>query len=414
MIFLTIVGSFSAAVIYDKREKNRVQQKWCKLVEHLAKEPLDPRAMPRKLSIFLEAPPADGLRVSQDHFKQYVKPILVASGLDWEFIQGREEGDIRTKLAEQIRKSRTPSKERIEEDPVAGVRQKSGIKEFEGPRGDIVIGRHAWKEYVRGVHEGWLGPVQEPSKLQEPLADSHDAVETIEEHSDTPSDDSTDSAPKEAGTSEERPKKSSKVPAFISTKDYELAAAPAELPDELDPSTPISFPHVLGFLNTPRRLYRFLNRRALADSIGRDTAAIVLSTYRPYYSVPASATFSSEPDPPNTYPEQASVTQEAEQQLALVEEEKEWHKSVRVRKDDEPERIWLEPVILDARIANRMRRAELTPEDEARAKTIVVTEEEIEGWMKGGLRRLGRKGWAALFGEKKKATPFVEGDEGFE
>lgn len=416
MIFLTLVGSFSAAVIYDKREKNRVQRKWCKLVEHLAKEPLDPRAMPRKLSIFLEAPPADGLRVSQDHFKQYVKPILVASGLDWEFIQGREEGDIRAKLAERIRNSRIPPEERTEEDPVAGVRQKSGIREFEGPRGDIVIGRHTWKEYVRGVHEGWLGPVKEPLKPQaeQSLGDSQNATEGTEEPGNTTLDESTDSIPKEAETPEEKPKKSSKVPAFISTKDYELAAAPVELPDELDPSAPISLPHILGFLNTPRRLYRFLNRRTLADSIGRDTAAIILSTYRPYHSVPTSTPFPDEPDSSSPYPDQVSTSPEAEQQLALIEEEKEWHKSVRVRKDDEPERTWLEPMILDARIASRMRRAELTPEDEARSKTIVVTEEEIEGWMKGGLRRLGQKGWEALFGEKKKLTPLVEGDEGFE
>jgi import inner membrane translocase subunit TIM54 len=86
-----------------------------------------------------------------------------------------------------------------------------------------------------------------------------------------------------------------------------------------------------------------------------------------------------------------------------------------VRKDDEPERTWLEPIVLDPRIASRMCRAELTPEDEARANRIVVTEEEIEGWIKGGVRSLGRKGWAALgFGKEKKKAPFVEGDEALE
>ena len=415
-IFLTIVGTFSAAVIYDKREKNRVQRKWCKLVEHLAKEPLEPRSMPRKLSIFLEAPPADGLRVSQDHFKLYVKPILVASGLDWEFIQGREEGDIRAKLAEQIRNSRVPPEERTEEDAVAGVRQKSGIKEFVGPRGDIVIGRHTWKEYMRGLHEGWLGPVKEPSKPQEeqPLGDAQNPEQNKEETIETLPGISIDSPLRDAeppADKEDKPKKPSRLPPFISTMDYELAAAPAELPDDLDPSVPISFPHILGFLNTHRRLYRFLNRRALADSIGRDTAAIVLSTYRPYQALPTSG----EPDSPNADPTQSSAAQGTEQQVALIEEEKEWHKSVRVRKDDEPERTWLEPIVLDPRIASRMCRAELTPEDEARANRIVVTEEEIEGWIKGGVRSLGRKGWAALgFGKEKKKAPFVEGDEALE
>jgi import inner membrane translocase subunit TIM54 len=412
-IFLTIVGSFSAAVIYDKREKNRVQRKWCKLVEHLAKEPLEPRTMPRKLAIFLEAPPSDGLRASQDHFKEYVKPILVASGLDWEFIQGREEGDIRSKLAERIRTSRTPSEERSEEDVVIGVRRNSGIKEFEGPRGDIVLGRHTWKEYVRGVHEGWLGPLKEPSKpeAEQPLDEAQNPEKTTEETIETLPGISIDSTPKDAteppADKADKNKKPPQLPPFISTKDYELAAAPAELPAELDPSAPISFPHVLGFLSTHKRLYRFLNRRVIADSIGRDTAAIILSTYRPYHTA-TSSSFSDDPD--HSSPDPESTPQVAEQQLALVNEEKEWHKSTRVRKDAEPERTWLNPVVLDSRIAARMRRAELTPEDEARANRIVVTEEEIEGWIKGGVRHLGRKGLAALgFAGEKKPTA-VEGE----
>jgi import inner membrane translocase subunit TIM54 len=408
-IFLAVVGSFSAAVIYDKREKNRVQRKWCKLVEHLAKEPLDPRSMPRKLSIFLEAPPADGLRISQDHFKLYVKPILVASGLDWEFIQGREEGDIRAKLAEEIRKLRTPPEERTEEDVIAAVRQKSNVVDFVGPRGDIVIGRHTWKEYVRGLHEGWLGPLKEPPKPQEeqPLGDAPNPEEEKEETIQPAPGISIDGPLRDAEPPADKPKKPSRLPPFISTKDYELASVPPEIPDEFDPSVPISFPHILGFLNTPRRLYRFLNRRALADSIGRDTAAIVLSTYRPY-----ATTTSGEHDAASVDSDQPTTTQETEQQVALFEEEKEWHKSVRVRKEDEPERTWLEPVVLDPRIASRMRRAELTPEDEARANNFVITEEEIEGWVKGGIRSLGRKGWTALgFGKEKKKVPFVEGDE---
>ena len=184
---------------------------------------------------------------------------------------------------------------------------------------------------------------------------------------------------------------------------------------ELDPSIPISFPHILGFLNTPKRLYRFLNRRVLADSIGRETAAIILSTYRPYHTTsnPTSelpSSFTSEEadgDTQNGASNASAVPQTAEQQTALIQEEKEWHKSTRVRVDGEPERTWLEPVILDPRIASRMRRSELTPEDEARARKIVVPEEEIEGWIKGGIRSLGREGIRLLGFGKEKSKPVV-------
>merc|ERR1711977_680430 len=67
------------------------------------------------------------------------KPILVASGLDWEFIQGRKEGDVRAELAERIRNSRTPPEQRTEEDIVVETRRKSGIKEFDGPKSSLPI-----------------------------------------------------------------------------------------------------------------------------------------------------------------------------------------------------------------------------------------------------------------------------------
>jgi len=416
MIFLTITGSFTAAVIYDKREKRRVQRKWCKLVEHVAKEPLDPRSMPRKLTVFLEGAPTDGLRTAQDHFKEYVKPILVASGLDWEFIQGRKEGDVRAELAEKIRNQRLPAGQRTEEDLVAETRAKAGIQEFDGPRGDIVIGRHTWKEYVRGLHEGWLGPLTEPTKpVEEKLVVETDIekreeekIETLpgitihESLKDSPEKQATDT-PKP----EEKPKKLPQPAPFISTSDYNSAPTPPELPTEFDPSTPISFPHILGFLNTPKRLYRFLNRRVLADSIGRETAAIILSTYRPYHTTsnPTAEDASSFASEDNVSPgsEAQETAQTAEQQSALIAEEKEWHKSTRKRVEGEPERTWLEPMVLDPRIAARMRRFELSAEDEARAKTIVVPEEEIEGWIKGGIRSLSRQGLRYLgFGKEKK------------
>lgn len=406
-----------------------MQRKWCHLVEHLANDPLDAKAMPRKLTVFLEGPPNDGLRSAQEHFKEYVKPILVASGLDWEFIQGRKEGDIRADLADKIRDSRLPPDQRTEENVISQIRRKNEIQEFEGPRGDIVIGRHTWKEYVRGLHEGWLGPLVEPVKAveektpessisQDPAPTSilvdtktlsedsatviHDTSASGEEKPAVPLPEETvpkDDAPK----ADEKPKKPSP---FISVADYQSAPTPPELPAQFDPSTPITFPHILGFLNTPRRIYRFLNRRELADTIGRETAAIVLANCRPYSttSVPELPTsFTADDASPSSAEGADNVPQTAEQQTSLFEEEKEWHKSVRVRTEDEPERTWLEPVTLDPRIASRMRRFELSLEDEERALSIVVPEEEVEGWLKGGLRSLGRSGKEYLgFGKEKK------------
>ncbi|KFY43334.1 hypothetical protein V495_03996 [Pseudogymnoascus sp. VKM F-4514 (FW-929)] len=410
-IFLSITGTITGLIVYDKREQRRVQRKWSKLVEHLGKETIDPKSMPRKLTVFLEAPPTDGLRIAQDHFKDYVKPVLVSSGLDWEFIQGRKEGDVRAELAEKIRKERQLSTNEIQEDdPVLLARLTNGSKLYEGPLGDIVIGRNTWKEYVRGIHEGWLGPVVEPAKPEVPVEAVEAAVEPeletlpgITVHS------STDDVPPAPINPELKPDgKPPKPPQpkpWISTDAYSAATPAPTLPNELDPSVPIAFPHILGFFNTPRRMYRFFTRRHLADQIGRDVAAVILANSRPYHTaaIAGGDTFSSSADEADGAVNDES--DKSEQVTVLKEEEKEWHKSIHKPLDDlSKERTWLDDMVLDPRIAGRMRRAELSAEDEARAERIAkeITEEEIEGWIKGSLRKGWRAGNEALFGEKAK------------
>ena len=346
--------------------------------------------------MYLEAPPADGLRVAQEHFKSYVKPVLVASGLDWEFVQGRNEGDVRAEVAERLREWRRPEGERKDWDsPVLKARRSQGIQDYDGPGGDIVVGRHTWKEYVRGLHEGWLGPLEEPPKLvKEEVVKEPPGEKAVE---------------KEEKVEEPHPK----PPPYISTKDYVSTPLPSNLPETLDPSTPMPFPHVLGFSSTHTRFYRFLNRRHLADQICRQTAAIILSVSRPYHtSVSSPSTLDSPANSPTAQQDEQAQVQ-AEQQTALVEEEKEWHKSTRVRKEYEGERVWLDPMVLDPRIAGRMRKAELSQEEEERAKGIVVPETEVEGWVKGGLRSLGSRTWQALgFGGEKKRDAVAVIDEG--
>ncbi|KAI2621825.1 mitochondrial import inner membrane translocase subunit Tim54 [Hypoxylon sp. NC1633] len=397
MIFLTITGSLSAAIIYDKREKKRATARWSKAVSHLAAEPLtNPHQLPRKLTIFLESPPGDGLRVAQDHFTEYVKPVLAASGLDWEFVQGRKEGDVRAAVAERIRRTRqSETGTQTQDEIVQQMRKANNTPEWQGIRGDIVIGRHTWKEYIRGLHEGWLGPLTAPaSPSPSPSLTPEVDVKEVKETNTTEGNE----AEKQESKPNEKPEKKSErppqPPPYNTTNDYPTSALPMLIPAEFSPSAPIPFPHVLGFSNTLIRLRRFFNRRYLADDIGREVAAVCLAAAR-------------------EYSEDVDLTR-AEQQTALEHEERDWNKSV--WKEDEPkskenkddassstadavtpgttdpsvptEKIWKNPVVLDPRIAMRMRRFEVEPEEETRAKSIQVPEEEIEGWIKGSFRAL--------------------------
>ncbi len=421
MIFWAVSSAITAGIIYDKREKKRAIAKWSHAVEHLAKEPLPDKlglAQPRKLTIFLSSPPGDGLRVAQDHYTEYVKPILAASGLDWEFVQGRREGDVRAYMAERVRRTRRggdkadeadPDKAPTKEELVDAFRKTRGIVEYDGVRGDVVIGRHTWKEYLRGLHEGWLGPLTAPPEPPKPLPTT------------TAAEAPADGEPAEEKPAEEKPAEEEKKPTrppqpkpYNTTADYPSSYLPTAAPQEFAPSAPIREPHLLGFLNTPIRLYRFFNRRKLADEIGREVAAVCLCTYREYQQLAATDAN----DANDASPTAASDGQPRwEQQKELQWEEKDWIKSTWKEDDPKdaeaaaevPERVRAKPIVMDSRIAERMRRFQLSPEEEARAAGIVVPEEEVEGWIKGKLRQLYR--WGSKKAFEKKSGPNV-GDIG--
>jgi import inner membrane translocase subunit TIM54 len=355
--------------------------------------------MRRKLSIFLSAPPGDGIRPSREYFKQYVKPVLVAAAVDYDVIEGRKEGDVRYGTAEQVRRFRRRRGEQGDteateepdlEQALDMVRGKIGIIPEPGLRGDLVIGRHTWKEYIRGLHEGWLGPLDEPPPLLPETSPIHPHVD-----SPSPSTPESDNASPDAATPPDTPpkdveeeKKEEKKPpsppyAYLSTAAYSTSPISPTIPQTLEPSAPIPHLHLLGFLKTPTRIYNYLNQRKLADDIGRQTAAVVLAAHRPYQqSETFASTSSSGPDldavpvatrTPESDAGEDTVVQTSpnwEQQSVLIEDEPTWHKSARKPRKDDLERVWLDDVIIDPRVAERMCRFVLDPEEEARAQRI--------------------------------------------
>jgi len=169
----------------------------------------------------------------------------------------------------------------------------------------------------------------------------------------------TSTAAKTTPDTPPKPEKPSVVPAYNTITSYAEAQLPHFAPAELTPSTPIAFPHILGFFNTPTRAYRFLNRRTLADDIGRQTAAAVLAAHRCYEH---NSEESSSTDDGSARP--------WEQQRMLVHEEADWNKLSRKREEGEGERVRLDEVLVDTRIGSRMRRFELDSPSEDRAKEI--------------------------------------------
>jgi import inner membrane translocase subunit TIM54 len=422
MIFVGVTGSFLGAVYYDKWQVKKNRQKWCNLVAHKSEEVLDPHSLPRRLTIYLAAPPGDGLRAAREHFHEYVKPVLVAAAMDWDVVEGRKEGDVRFKTAEKTRKRRRAGGEGdalSEEDRAAEVTKlRFGTDDAAGVAGDIVIGRHTWKEYIRGLHEGWLGPakapydpeqdkvsaVESPEDKQAKLDSAKAAVrnymgktednnpvehipgqgsvgdaaasaatgiasstvttlEEITKHEPELKDDPPAAEPEKEQTEEEKKAaekpKPRHPPAYITPEEYSSASPSALTPDTIGPSTAVSFPHLLGFRNTPIRIYRFLNRRVLADNVGRQVASAILASHRPYSTV--SATDDASASTGGSVSEVATVAQH---------EERDWWKTTYREREAHEESVWIEPCIVDERLTARMSQFELSAEEEARAKRI--------------------------------------------
>lgn len=409
LIFWAITGSFTSALLYDRYHKKRAQQKWCNFVSHLAVEPLPTTTMPRRITIFLAAPPGDSIRAAREHFHEYIKPILVAGALDWDVVEGRREGEVRAGLAEKIRGLRSRNGEKFpsgesEEKPgdksqeqlLYELRQRTGIREWDGVQGDLILGRHTWKEYIRGLHEGWLGPLTEPVETLEQDAQGSDDSTSDTPHQDTEiSDSASGSPPKTDPPAPDPPPTKSPKPTptapYITPSDYLSCAIPSSIDSSMNPSLPLPLPHLLGFLNTPTRLYRFLTRRQLAESTGRSVAALVLASQtRPYDQ---SAEYASAVDPDDaspsagTSPEIGSVTlakQTWEQEAVLRPQEQDWHKSAWKANEegDHRERVWQEPMVIDGRIGQRMSQFELANGEEEKADSVDAQKRrEAEGWV---------------------------------
>lgn len=410
------MGGWTGALLYDRREKKRLQAQWCAAVAHLAREPLAANAMPRRLRVVLAATPGDSLVAAREHFYAYARPVLLAAGADWEAVEGRVEGDVRALVAEAVRTWRAGSGEGAvdvgeeeERRHIREFRQRNGVREEELPAGDIVFGRNTWKEYVRGLHEGWLGPLRNPAAVPDqqgqdsgvgvdgkapsevssvedgpvpassgastgttgslssespPNLESKDLLgddagtslepETVHSNDSAESQSKSDSQPPTSESEKKKPeseKKRPRPPPFIDTKSYPEAPLPPSIPNTLGPSVAVPYPVIFGFRNTPIRMWRFLNQRHDADQVGRQVAAAILASQTPYQQVEKPTYDVGSPT--------ASSNSSAlcwEQEDVLQDEEWGWHKSFRKRDEKEPEkeRVWLDPVVMDSRIASRM------------------------------------------------------------
>lgn len=273
-----------------------------------------------------------------------MQPILTAAALDWELVEGRAEGELMCKWAGEIRGKRRrlgevdSSVEKAALTEAELYRLREGISAQEGVGGDLIIGRNTWKEYIRGLHAGWLGPLEDPASSRvvpspEPAMVEDQSSTGVETSSQEPAPPATPSEPEAPPPRQE-----------LAEDQYESSTPSQVIPSTLDPALPIPYPHILGFLNTPTRIRRFLTKRRLADDVGRQVAAVCLGQLSD--------------DSTASWNEHQSAEEEA--RGLLEHEESDWPKKYRQPAPDAEgevpkDHIWSKAMILDPRLSSRLR-----------------------------------------------------------
>lgn len=158
----------SGLIVYDRRERKNRRQFWKDQVSSFATVPMGAMELPRRVTVYMAPPPNDYLEITQQHFRQYIKPVLTAAAVDYTVVSESRQGEIRAKVAENIRNKRRrmhnlPTSEEEEENAKDDLDKQieRGI-ERDNTGGVICIGRGAYKEYLNGLQEGWLGPLEAP------------------------------------------------------------------------------------------------------------------------------------------------------------------------------------------------------------------------------------------------------------
>ena len=205
----------------------------------------------------------------------------------------------------------------------------------------IVLGRNTFKEVVRGIHEGYLLPLDyvPPTPPEEPTKEGTEKDESKKEGEDKPP-----------------PPKHRVLPAIPQSQYPSLPDPPPPIPEYIFTYVPSL--HILGIRHTPKRIYRFLTRRYVADEICEQVVACVL--------------------------EQLKREWTDEDVQHGKNEEKYWPKTVK------PDSEWREDIVIDSRIRPKLfwRRPEpveeipdyrepMTEEKQLKVEELVPTEEEV-------------------------------------
>ncbi|GAC75226.1 hypothetical protein PANT_14c00106 [Moesziomyces antarcticus T-34] len=251
-IFLVTVGTLSYLYYDDRRQCRLIRQDYIDKVSHLSKEPMKPGEWPRKITVYATRSPGDDdYDKALRYFKKYVKPVLVAAGIDWEVTNGTRHGGLARELQSKIHERRRkllglePWMDEItalSQNPFSLTPQQELQREIDG--GLVLVGRPALKEWAWALKNGWCTPLEvlkrdRDDELVRELAEDHAFDELPAEPSASASSSSAASAPSEFLDEKDRA-----IAALAETGEEDGAGAP--LPSRFGNNKFGSAPYGLG------------------------------------------------------------------------------------------------------------------------------------------------------------------------
>ncbi|KAI8092516.1 mitochondrial import inner membrane translocase subunit Tim54 [Halteromyces radiatus] len=325
VIFTGIIGTLGGSYYASKYYAQQSRQALCDKVSWLANRPCGVHERPRKVQIFITAPPGDGLEKSRNWFGEYIKPVLVAAAIDYEVKEAREPGQIEKLVREQVINLRKNEQQQSTETNVSPTtqnpftpvmqdivkQQRTSENEFDGM---IAIGRNAWRELLTGLDKGCTVSLQQVAReealaLEQKTKDEQNKTTKEDESSNTSSLDETSASYEQSevimsdsNQQENVVGDNNKQPEFMSNtnqqeninddnKDDNLMRMDDNVvtnekdrfnvPASLSPVIYIPHENIIGWTNIPYRIYMWLADYQRIERFGEYAVSLALNKTKP-------------------------------------------------------------------------------------------------------------------------------------
>jgi len=285
LIFMGCSGLIASAIYYDKQEKKKIQKRLIDQVSFYANKPISTDIHPRKVMVCMAAPMGTSLRKLKVHFEEYIEPIFDAAALDYEFIDSRIDGGVRSKIINLVHKRKQeeadPSLYKLPmEIPVQP--QISFTEDL------IAFGRASYREMLEGLNQGFLS--QPPKEYIKDInkINKKKPIKPIPNKKEQKKNNGIFNF-KKNNKIEDKPKDTKvETPSSTLKKEeeeaYHLKFSEDYLPDfDITPIVGlISFNNLVGKKNFGRRVVSWFNERKIAENYGKQAVAVVVGKHVPF------------------------------------------------------------------------------------------------------------------------------------